>query len=87
MEITLAAIQLTTGFSSTIRSSVFTDFAAHYCPVRKRAWLYKVNEPRRPILAEKGMEQAPTQQQVTNWVVDFLNGRLNEELAKLMEAA
>ena len=49
------------------------------------AWLYVVQDRHYLIVADKDMEQAPTMREVTSWVVDFLNGRLNEELAKLTE--
>jgi hypothetical protein len=68
-----------------IHSNIFTDFVARYDPSRKHAWLCRPTNPGYITLADKDMEQEPTQQQVTNWVVDFLNGRLNEELAKLTQ--
>ena len=71
----------------SVRSNIFTTFSAQYSPAQKRAWLYRLDDSTYMIVADRGMEQAPTPQQVTNWVVDYLNGRLNEELAKLAKMA
>ena len=81
------AAWIPTAFSAPVQSDTFRDYAAHYCPVKKRAWLYVVQDRHYLIVADKDMEQAPTMREVTNWVVDFLNGRLNEELADLAKAA
>ncbi len=81
------AAWIPTAFSAPVQSGTFGDYAAHYCPVKKRAWLYVVQDRHYLIVADKDMEQAPTMREVTNWVVDFLNGRLNEELADLAKAA
>jgi hypothetical protein len=81
------AAWIPTAFSPPVQSNTFADYAAHYCPVKKHAWLYVIQNRHYRIVADKDMEQTPTPQQVTNWVVDFLNGRLNEELAKLIATA
>lgn len=83
MCITLATVITTTGHTSIVDSLIFPDFAVYHCPDRKRAWLYKTDEPDRRIVADKDMEEPPTQQQVNQWVVDYLNDLLNKELAKM----
>ena len=75
-----------TAFSPPIRSNTFTDYAAHYSPMKKQAWLYNMIDRGYLIVANKDMEQPPTEREVTKWVVNFLNGRLNEELAELTKA-
>ena len=76
-----------TAFSPPIHSNAFPDYAAHYCPVKKQAWLYAIRNDRYIIVADKNMEEPPTEQEVTNWVVSFLNSRLNHELARLAKEA
>ena len=81
---TLANVVTTTGRTSITESPTFQDFAAYFCPDRKHAWLYKVDEPEHRVVDNRQMDVAPTEDEVNKWVVDFLNGRLNEELAKLI---
>ena len=87
MCITLATVKPRGAWGDIIHSILFKDFAAYFCPVRKRAWLYKTNEPDQRIVAEKQMDVAPTEDQVSQWVVDWLNKRINEELNKIRDEA